>query len=93
MNRFRRPSTQLPEGPPPEVLEEIDAAWERAQALFGSGFELTFELDRGDGRVRARGGRAGERGGAYSAIEILALACGESVAALLDGPAGVRLAA
>ena len=93
MNRFRRPSTQLPEGPPPEVLEEIDAAWERAQALFESGFELTFEVGAAAGRVRARGGRAGDRGVGYSAIEILALACGESVAALLDGPAGVRLAA
>lgn len=93
MNRFRRPSTKLPEGPPPEVLEEIDAAWERAQALFESGLELTFELDSGDGRVRARGGRAGERGTGYSVIELLAITCGESVAALLDGPAGIRLAA
>ena len=81
VNRFRRPSTPLPEGPPPEVLEEIDAAWERAQALFERGFDLTFEVGRGAGR------------GGYSAIEFLALACGESVEALLDGPAGIRLAA
>ena len=36
----------LPAGPPPEVLDEIDAAWERAQALVDGGYELHFERDR-----------------------------------------------
>jgi len=43
VNRFHRPSSHLPESPPPEVLEEIDAAWERAQALFATGFILALD--------------------------------------------------
>ena len=30
----------LPAGPPPEVQDEIDAAWERAQAPVDGGYEL-----------------------------------------------------
>ena len=33
----------LPAGPPPEVQDEIDAAWERAQALVDGAYELRFD--------------------------------------------------
>ena len=32
-------------GPPPEVLAEVDAAWERAQDLFADELELRFDID------------------------------------------------
>jgi hypothetical protein len=83
----------LPTGPPPEVLEEIEAAWERSQALFEEGFELRFEVDRSTGRVFAEGGCAGEATVHFSACEALALACGETVDELLGGTAAARLAA
>ena len=37
----------LPAGPPPEVLDEIDAAWERAQAPVDGVYELHFESHPG----------------------------------------------
>jgi hypothetical protein len=73
----------LPDGPPPEVLEEIAAAWERSRALFEGGFELRFAVDRSTGHVFAEGGCAGAPCLRYSATEALALACGETVDALL----------
>ncbi|MDP9384545.1 MAG: hypothetical protein M3P50_04820 [Actinomycetota bacterium] len=42
MNRFH-PTSALADGPPPEVLGEIDVAWERAQALHTEGFAFPFE--------------------------------------------------
>ena len=35
----------LPAGPPPEVLEQIDVAWGRARELFAADLELRFEVD------------------------------------------------
>ncbi len=66
-------------GPPPEVLAEVDAAWERAEDLFADELELSFDLDRltrrvtGSLRVPA-GGPVWER---LSATEALAIACGD----------------
>ncbi len=66
-------------GPPPEVLAEVDAAWERSQDLFADELELSFDLDRltrrvtGSLRVPA-GGPVWER---LSAAEALAIACGD----------------
>jgi hypothetical protein len=66
-------------GPPPEVLAEVDAAWERAQDLFAGELELSFDVDSltrsitgslclpGGGPVWAR----------LSAREALAIACGD----------------
>lgn len=82
----------LPTGPPPEVLEEIEAAWERSRALFDDGFELRFEVDRATGHVFAEGGCAGEPSVHYSASEALAFACDETVDDLLRGTAAARLA-
>ena len=78
MSRF--PTDDLPASPPPEVLAEVDAAWERARELFESGMDLHFEVNALVGRVsaelRTAGGEVAER---YSAREALALACGDPV--------------
>jgi hypothetical protein len=59
MPRFHADTDSLA-GPPPEVLAEIDAAWERAQELFNDEeLELHFEVDR---RFRPGLGRAAVRG-------------------------------
>jgi hypothetical protein len=77
MSRFRPTNYDLPAGPPPEVLQQIDVAWERARELFDSDLELHFEVDAEIGRVwaelRASDGSLLER---LSASEALALACG-----------------
>ena len=80
MTRSHHSVLDLPEGPPPEVLGEIDAAWERAQALVEGELELHFEADallrrafgelrRGDGTLELR----------LSASEAVAMACGDPV--------------
>jgi hypothetical protein len=80
MPRFRPTTDDLPAGPPPEVLLEIDVAWERARELFESDLELHFEVDAPRGRVwaelRRSDGSLVER---LSATEALALACGDAV--------------
>jgi hypothetical protein len=74
-------SPDLPLGPPPEVLQQIDVAWERARELFDSDLALHFEVDAGLGRVwaelRLSDGTVAER---LSASEALALACGDAMA-------------
>jgi hypothetical protein len=66
-------------GPPPHVLAEVDAAWERAQDLFAGELELNFAVDalthRVSGELRLPGG--GEVWEHLSAREALAIACGE----------------
>ena len=62
MPRFLATTHDLPAGPPPEVLEQIDVAWERARELFASDLELHFEVDARSApcgpscAVRRRGG-------------------------------------
>ena len=64
-------------GPPPEVLAEIDAAWERAQELFSDELELHFEVDRRFGRAWAELRTAdGQIAETYSASEAVAICCG-----------------
>jgi hypothetical protein len=79
MPRFRAMTHDLPAGPPPEVLLQIDVAWERARELFESDLELHFEVDPAFGRVwaelRCADGSLVER---LSASEALALACGDA---------------
>jgi hypothetical protein len=75
MSRFS--TDDLPASPPPEVLAEVDAAWERARELFESGFDLHFVVDGGvRAELRTAGGEVAER---YSAREALAFACGDPV--------------
>jgi hypothetical protein len=78
MLRFHATTHDLPSGPPPEVLQQIDVAWERARELFESDLELHFEVDDlhdvwaelccADGTVIER----------LTASEALALACGDA---------------
>ena len=79
MTRSHHPA--LPAGPPPEVLEEIGAAWERAQVLLDGAYELHFAADhalrRAWGELRPPDGTAALR---LSASEALAIACGDPVA-------------
>jgi hypothetical protein len=66
-------------GPPPEVLQEIGEAWERAQEAALDGLELHFEsessLGRAWGALRRRDGQVVEHLPAASAV---ALCCGDS---------------
>jgi flagellar protein FlaG len=41
----------VPASPPPEVLSEVDAAWDRASQLASQGRELHFSTDEVSGRV------------------------------------------
>ena len=82
MTRFHA-DTDSPVGPPPEVLAEIDAAWERAQELFTTDLELHFEVDRSWGRVWAElRNPDGSVAETLSASEAVAIACGDAAAAL-----------
>jgi hypothetical protein len=71
-------SHTLPAGPPPEVLDEIDAAWERAQAVTEGTYELHFEQGRFSGRIRAElRASDGTPVRILTPSEALAVACGE----------------
>jgi hypothetical protein len=78
MPRSHRHMIDLPVGPPPEVLDEIDLAWERAQRPLDIGCELHFDSDprsrRAWGELRGPDGAVTRR---LSATEALSLACGE----------------
>ena len=79
MLRFHATTHDLPSGPPPEVLQQIDVAWERARELFASDLELHFEVDHVMHEVwaelRCSDGSVAER---LTASEALALACGNA---------------
>jgi hypothetical protein len=77
--RFLATTHDLPSGPPPEVLMQIDVAWERARELFASDLELHFEVDdllhEVWAELRCPDGSVAER---LTASEALALACGDA---------------
>jgi hypothetical protein len=79
MLRFHATTLDLPGGPPPEVLQQIDVAWERARELFESDLELHFEIDdllhEVWAELRCSDGTVAER---LTASEALALACGDA---------------
>jgi hypothetical protein len=81
-----QPAHDLSSGPPPEVLDEVAAAWERAQAPLIDDLLLGFasepELGRAWGELRLADGTLVER---ISASEALAIACGDAV--VTAGPA------
>jgi hypothetical protein len=67
------------EGPPPEVLDEVAAAWERAQEPLPDGLELWFASEPALGRAWAELRLDdGELMTAISASEALAIACGDA---------------
>ena len=67
-------------GPPPEVLAEVDEAWERAQRPLPEGLRLDFESEPGLGRawgvLRLDDGTTLDRIPAWEAV---AIACGDAV--------------
>jgi hypothetical protein len=79
MPRFHVTTDDLPAGPPPEVLAQIDDAWERARELFASDLGLYFEVDDVLGRVWAElrdpDGIVAER---FTAAQALDFACGDA---------------
>jgi hypothetical protein len=83
MFRFLASTPDLPAGPPPEVMQQIEVAWGRARELFESDLELHFEVDALFGEVwaelRCADGSLAER---LSATEALALACGDAAVEL-----------
>jgi hypothetical protein len=77
MSRFRD-SQEASMGPPPEVLAQLDASWERAQEMCTGKLELHFEVDRSGGRVWAELLTAdGTVAGTLTASEAVAIACGD----------------
>jgi hypothetical protein len=72
-------------GPPPEVLDEVFAAWERSQAPLGGMLELGFSSEPAFGRAW---GELRSTDGTFltniPASEALAIACGD--AAVLPAP-------
>ena len=83
LNPRSQPALDLPSGPPPEVLDEIAAAWERAQEPLPDGLELGFvsepALGRAWGELRLRDGGLVA---SIPASEALAIACGDAWMAL-----------
>jgi hypothetical protein len=79
-------SHDLLSGPPPEVLDEVFAAWERAQRPLPEGLELAFDSEPGGGgawgQLRLGDGTVVA---ALSAAESVAIACGDAL--VLDAPA------
>jgi hypothetical protein len=78
MPRSPRSTFDVPAGPPPEVLDEIDAAWERAQVLVE--LSLHFETDaerprRAFGELRRPDGTLARR---LTATRAVLLACGDA---------------
>jgi hypothetical protein len=67
-------------GPPPEALDEVYAAWERAQEPLLDSMELAFAsepaLGRAWGELRMPDGK---RVASLSAREALAICCGDAV--------------
>lgn len=72
----------LPYGPPPEVLDEIAAAWERAQEPLPDGLELHFASEPALGRAWGELRLDDELVAGISASEALALACGDALMAV-----------
>jgi hypothetical protein len=70
-------------GPPPEVLDEVAAAWERAQEPLPDGLALHFAsepaLGRAWGELRLDDG---DLVASISASEAIAIACGDALMAV-----------
>jgi hypothetical protein len=79
MTRFPAKYDDLAAGPPPEVLAQVDVAWERAREMFDSDMDLHFEVDAELGEVwaelRFADGSLAER---LTATEAMDLACGDA---------------
>jgi len=69
-------------GPPPEVLDEVAAAWERAQAPQPGGLELCFVSEPALGRAWGELRHGGEPVIGIPASEAIAIACGDALMAV-----------
>ena len=82
MSRSHHCTVDFADGPPPEVLDEIDAAWERAVTLLGAEARLHFDYDallrRAFAELRTLDGTVAQ---GVSASIAVAIACGD-----LDAP-------
>jgi hypothetical protein len=65
-------------GPPPEVLDEIAAAWERAQEPLPDGLELHFASEPALGVAWGQLLQDGDLVESISASEAIAIACGDA---------------
>jgi hypothetical protein len=72
----------LPAGPPPEVLEEIALAWERAQEPLPDALELCFVSEPALGRAWGELRQDGDLVTSIPASEAIAIACGDAMMAL-----------
>jgi hypothetical protein len=70
MSRSHHDTHELDAGPPPEVLSEIEAAWERAQGLPDIHFEADHETGRAFASIRGR---------RISARQAVLVACGDAL--------------
>jgi hypothetical protein len=74
--RFETGQRAIPEVPPPEVLDEVDAAWEPAVRLAAQDRELHFARDEVSGRaiveLRTLSGELVKRISAAQALQIVA---------------------
>ena len=78
-----QPPFDLSSGPPPEVLDEIAAAWERAQEPLPDSLELCFASEPALGRAWGELRLAdGELVTSIPASEASAIACGDAMMAL-----------
>jgi hypothetical protein len=82
MSRFMQSHTPLLDVPPQCVLDEVDAAWERASQPIAGELELHFALGSVAGSLRCslRDGN-GAVVSWLSPAEALALACGDGAVA------------
>jgi hypothetical protein len=72
----------LPSVPPPEVLDEIAIAWERAQEPLPDALELCFVSEPALGRAWGELRLDGELVTSIAASEAIAIACGDAMMAI-----------
>lgn len=70
-------STHIPDVPPPEVMAEVDAAWERSAGFCGDDVDLHVRVGRISGRVSGELRCEDLVLARLSAGQLLALACGD----------------
>ena len=70
-------SSLIPDVPPAEVLADVDAAWQRSAAFCGDDLELRVWVGRVSGRVNGELRCEDVSLECLSAVQILALACGD----------------
>ena len=68
--------------PPPEVLDQVAAAWERAHELAARGYDIHFVRRRG--RIGADIRRGGTRMQRLKPFEALEFACGNPAVSFFD---------